>query len=384
MACSSRRAVAFALTLLAGQAISLAASADLPGIATSRRVVLVTYRGTADEALERTVHELLARRDLEAIPASQEALVARRLLVRVEIDRGADGTHVVVHSADEAAPTVLDRVVPHDANPAIERERIALAVRGAAEAELVMEEERRAQPAPPPEPAPVAPEPPPPPTPALVQPPAPPPVAVVVTAPDRATKPPARPLPFAIDIATFAGAGLVGGGGDVVARVGGGVSVGLRNTFLRPSIAIDALYAFPFDAENSTVVAHAHLVSVRFLPTIEPLHFSRFALSIGAGAGLDVLTVDPSSDTLPSNILGDQTTRVDPILCGAVTGRVGIASDVVLTLTVVADADLAERRYVFDDRGSRTEVWSPWNVRPMLLAGLAFTAAGPRPFGGAR
>ena len=371
MACSSRRAVAFALTIFASAALPGAAFAQLLGIATSRRVVLVMYRGPADDALERTVHELLARRGLEAVPSSQETLVAKRLLVRVEIDRTGEGIHIVVHSADDNAPTVLDRIVPHDSNPAIERERIALAVRGAAEAELVMEEERRAQP----QPQPTAPEAPPPATP---------PAVVAAATLDRTTKPPGKPLPVAIDIATFVGAGLIGGGADVVARVGGGVSVGLRGRFLRPSLAVDALYAFPFDSRKGPVVAHGHLVSVRFLPTIEPLHFSRFALAIGAGAGLDVLTVEASSDTLPSNILGDPTTRVDPILCGAVTGRFGIASDVVLTLTIVADADLAKRRYFFEDRGNRSEIWGPWNVRPMLLAGLAFTAAGARPFGGPR
>lgn len=365
----SRRALALAVTLVA-----------LPAAAEGKRAVVLTWEGDRDETLERTMKELLARRDLDA---TGEDVTTPRLLVRVVLTRTATGTHVVVRSADPAASPVLDRIVPLDPSPAIDRERVALAVRGAAEAELVMEEERKAHPPPPPPPAdpgPVATAAPPPPPPVEVAPPP----APVVERPVAAERAPARPPHgIAIDVATYAGAGLVGKG-DVVARVGGGVTAGLR-TGLRPSLTAAGLYGFPFDSgEGADVVVRAHLVSARLLAGIEPLHGSRFALAFGLGGGLDVLTVAPSSDTLPANVLADDSTRVNPVVTGAITGRLRVASDVVLTLSFLGDVDPATRRYVFLDRGNRETIFQTWSFRPTILAGLAFTAAGPQPFGGAR
>lgn len=367
----SRRAIALAVTLVA-----------LPAAAEGKRAVVLAWEGDRDEALERTMKELLARRDLEA---TGEDVATPRLLVRVVVTRTATGTHVVVRSADPAASPVLDRIVPHDPSPAIDRERVALAVRGAAEAELVMEEERKARPPPPPPPAdpgPVASDaPPPPPPPAEV---APPPHSPVVERPVATERAAARPPHgIAIDVATYAGAGLVGNG-NVVARVGGGVTAGLR-TGLRPGLTAAGLYGFPFDSgEGEDIVVRSHLVSARLLAGIEPLHGSRFALALGLGGGLDVLTVAPSSDTLPANVLADDSTRVNPVVTGAITGRLRVASDVVLTLSFLGDVDPATRRYVFLDRGNRETVFQTWSFRPTILAGLAFTAAGPQPFGGAR
>lgn len=367
----SRRAFALAVTLVA-----------LPAEAEGRRAVVLTWEGDRDDALERTMKELLARRELEA---TGEDVALPRLLVRVVVTRTATGTHVVVRSADPAASPVLDRIVPHDPSPAIDRERVALAVRGAAEAELVMEEERKARPPPPPpaDPGPIASAMPPPPPPTAEV--APPPSRPVV---DRAAFPAERfatrpPHGIAVDVATYAGAGLVGKG-DVVARVGGGVTAGLR-TGPRPSLTVAGLYGFPFDSgEGEDVVVRAHLVSARLLAGLEPLHGSRFALAFGLGGGFDVLTVAPSSDTLPANVLADDATRVNPVVTGAVTGRLRVASDVVLTLSFLGDVDPATRRYVFLDRGNRETVFETWGFRPTILAGLAFTAAGPQPFGGAR
>jgi hypothetical protein len=115
---------------------------------------------------------------------------------------------------------------------------------------------------------------------------------------------------------------------------------------------------------------------LRAVPAIELFRHSRFSIDTGAGAGVDILTVEPASNTLLTSALAAPTTRADPIVCAAVTVGFAIASDVALTLTATADVDLASRRYVFADRGQETDILAPWRLRPTLLAGLSFTALG--------
>ncbi|MFO0734733.1 MAG: hypothetical protein U0270_02590 [Labilithrix sp.] len=348
--------------------MTLATAARAETIA-PRRVVVVHVNGTPDEtsSLEAAVRELLARLELTMATGSAPA---SSVLETVTIDLTATGAKVVVKSA--SGSTVMDRLVRGE-SPAIQREQIAHAVRGAAEAELLVDADRVAGRAPPvvDEPLP----PPPPPPPARVEP-AP---IVVETRPPVAEAPVAPPAAtgssFGLDVATFAGGGGFAGDTGVVARVGGAITVASRRG-LRPQLAVAALYAFPFETGDATITSRTKLFSMRFLPGLTVLHRSWFGLETSAGGGFDVITVDPASSILPETALGDSTTRVNAILSGAVTGRVAVATDVSVTLTAMLDVDPSSRRYVFDFGAARTEIFSPWQLRPMLLAGISFAALG--------
>lgn len=348
-----------------------------------RRVVSVEIQGPADETpvLAATIRELLARLQLTTGgrgSASATVLAA----VDVTID-GAGAAHVTVRSADGAI--VVDRMIPRDANIAIQREQIAHAVHGAAEAELLIDEDRVAGsaapvPEPPPDaaPPPAEPEPPtPPPSPEPAKP-------APVTVPDHdRTRAPAEGRGLALDLSTLVGGGVVGDGAGLVARVGGTVTFASRRG-LRPAITLGAFYAFPFSSGDDTVTSRSSLVSVRAMPSIEVLRRLPFAFEVSAGGGIDSLSVEPSSPTLPASALGAASTRIDPVVSGAVAARFAIASDVTLTLTLLGDVDLATRRYVFDDRGRQTSILSPWTVRPTLFAGLSFPVLGETPYRSAR
>lgn len=345
-----------------------------PGAATEpRRTVSVSVTGAPEEArvLEDTIRELLARLQLTMV-GREDSRAA--LLAKADVEIAPSGSaRVVVRSATGA--TVLERDVPRDANAAIQREQIAHAVRVAAEAELLVEHDRVASREPPSDPPAGAPPAGAPPAGATEEAPSPAPPSAAVER-DRADAPASA---LAIELATFGGAGILGDGAGPVARVGGSVALASRRG-LRPSLALGALYAFPFTSGSDTLTSRAHLVSARAMPAIELLRGSWIALDVAAGGGFDVLTVEPSSATLPLSALGEKTTRVDPIASASATARVALASDVVLTLSLVADVDPTTRRYVFEDRGARSEVLAPWTVRPTLLAGLSFTAHGEAPF----
>ncbi|MBX3229576.1 MAG: hypothetical protein KIT84_04515 [Labilithrix sp.] len=362
---------------LCGAAIAIAPVASADG-ATPRRVVAVKIDGASEDArpLEATIRELLARLQLNV--TTPDKVPPASLLESVTIDlTGTYGARVVVRSAN--GTTVLDRTVPRGDSPAIQREQIAHAVRGAAEAELLIDDDRVAGRAPPvieplpafePRPASATED------------------AMRVEAPPaNADTPPTPLLPrpararvaraLALDVSTFAGGGLFAPDASVVARVGGAAALWLRKDGVRPGVSVLALYAFPFETGDDVVSARTNVLSLRVLPSVALVHNARFSLEVEAGGGLDVVSVDPTSAELPSSALGAATTRASGVFSGAVTGRLGLASDVALTLTAMLDVDPTSRRWVFDDRGLSRDVLAPWTARPMLLAGLSFTAMGP-------
>ncbi len=374
-------ALALPLSVLA---VTRPASAE-PAPASSpspRRVVAVSITGGAgDEArvLEETIRELLSRLQLMMVGKGVLApsVSASSLLASVDIDLGAPSAngaaHLVVKSA--SGSTVIDRTVARDSTAAIQREQIAHAVRGAAEAEILADEDRVAGrappiPTPPPSPPVASMEPP------LPSPPSPPVVAEAQPVPNEKPLPsPPRGSAFALDLATYGGAGLFADDVGPVARIGGSATLAYRRG-LRPSLGLGLFYAFPFESGTSALTSRAHIVSLRLMPAIEVLRRSRFGIDVGVSGGVDFLSVDPSSDTINGQYLKDSTTRADPIVGANVTARILLASDVEVTLSALADVDLTTRRYVFEDRGQRSDVLMPWTLRPVLLAGFSFTAIG--------
>jgi hypothetical protein len=302
------------------------------------------------------------------------------VLETVTVDLTAAGAKVIVKSA--SGSTVVERLVRGE-SPAIQREQIAHAVRGAAEAELLVDADRVAGRAPPVVDPPPAPEPPPKPAeptpPVVVE--TKPPVAEAPVAPPPALSPSIsaeRPPPLGLDLSTFTGVGGFATDTPAVARVGGSMAVGSRRG-LRPQVAVAALYAFPFETGDEVLTSRAKLFSLRLMPGLRLLHAGWFGLETSAGGGMDVLTVDPVSSVLPGDRLASSTTRVNAIFSGAVTARATSAADVSLTLTAMLDVDPSSRTYVFLDRGRAEEVFSPWSVRPMVLAGISFAALGGGP-----
>jgi hypothetical protein len=158
----------------------------------------------------------------------------------------------------------------------------------------------------------------------------------------------------------------------------------LRSTAgLRPHLALKVTYAFPFDSSSATVApgvtlgAHASVFSPRLTGGVQVVRSGWFHLDAGVGGGFDVLNVAPRSDKLAS--LEQPTTKVDPVLTALLTAHAQLASGVVLLLSAAADVDLASRHYVGQSGATTDEVLSTWRVRPMILAGVGFTALGDEP-----
>jgi hypothetical protein len=329
----------------------------------------VTIIGGGNEAdpLMDTVRELCWRLNLAVSPhfiADPEQTGnappgSTDMSVRIDFASRYEAVITVRHDLAE-----VRRTISRNASPSIVREEIADAVRSAVEAQLLWDEARPAPP--PPEPiVSIAPPPPPAPLPAPI--------------PDAS---PPKPVDrrFALDLTTLAGGGPVASGSPFVARVGGGVVFASRLGH-RPSLTLTASYAIPFESSFGNVVtSQTDIVSIRAVPAIEIFHSSWIALGVGAGGGVDVITLQPSAtQPLPpplSITIKQVRPQIDPIVTALATAEVGLAPGVAFTLVVGSDFDLAARRYYVDGAGNGQDLLVPWRVRPVAMAGFTFTAVG--------
>ncbi len=160
----------------------------------------------------------------------------------------------------------------------------------------------------------------------------------------RAPSPsPSIPTTFGLDVSALVASGPVASTEGMVTRVGGAAALAYRRG-LRPSLLLSGLYAFPFSAGNDLVASQVKLSSSRLVGTLQPSRWSWGALDVGAGGGVDVLSVEPASKLLPAAALGPASTYVDPVVSGMITLRVSIAPNVVLSLSALLDPGHARAR----------------------------------------
>jgi hypothetical protein len=325
-------------------------------------VTIVAGGEEADPLLD-TVRELFGRLGLGvsghlvANPEQAQDAGPRSPGLSVQIDLASRYDALIVVRSDR---TEVRRTISRDASPAIVREVIADAVRSAVESQLLSDEARATA-----TPAPIASNTPPPvPAPPVLEAPAP-------KADDRW---------FALDLTTLAGAEAIASGELARPRVGGGVVLGSRRG-RRPSVTVTGSYLAPFTSSlppNGSVTSSTDMVSFRAVAAIEVLHTSSVALHVGAGGGVDAITLRPTTQPEPPLKItneGNQT-NVDPILTAQATVDVGLTPGVAFTVTAGSDFDLRALRYVVEDQGPDQPLLVPNQVRPFALGGFTFTAVG--------
>jgi hypothetical protein len=369
------RAAFVLATSSAAVALVLATSATSRADVPFARNVEVTASGDPAEvaALLDTLRELLGRQQLTLVRPGEAASPLAR--VRAELPSSGMAT---VEVTGRTGRLVLRRDVALEGARAIAREAIAHLVQEAVESELLV-----AEPAAPPPPAAASPDSGAEPASADAAPAAAPPPPAPrdgVPARDASAAPAARGAPVLLDVAMFGGVGPVANGSGPVARVGAGATLAYGSR-LRPGLGLLFAYAFPFERSSDVVSARTSLISGRLLPSIELGRTEHFAFDGALGGGLDVISVQPRSETLPPSVLGEGSSRVSAILSGGISARIDVVPSVVFLVSALADVDLVKRSYVVAQGAAFSTVTSPWAVRPTLLLGFAFTALGPPSFG---
>ncbi len=383
-------AVVIAVAVAQGGGVRVAhAQEAAPAPVPARRVVEVLVAGGGSDAasLDDTVRELLGRLTLvmesqdvgriDTDDASFRSTARPSVLARVGIDLRAKDVAIVTIVDGRTGVVTVRRSVRRDGPPAVVREEVAHVVQAAVDPMLIAERDRVAA-----EPPPAPPPPPPPPAPVAEPAPVPAPVAPGDAPPprDRAAAGGAEGhAPLALDLSTMAGAGSYASGAGVVARAGGGAALVWRRG-VRPSIGLAAHYVFPFETGAEIALAHVGVASFRSTAGLEVYGSSVFALDVGAGGGIDVLRVEPRSNALPADRLGESTGRIDPIATASITGHLAIGAGTALSLMLAADVDLASRHWVVEGDGRPMDAFAPSRVRPLALIGFTFTAAGDARF----
>jgi hypothetical protein len=358
----------------------------------------VTVVAGSEDARElvNTICEVVGRlglpvraRTLEQAPAEGTEETSTPGLARAEIDvTSPNVAQVLVYG--KSGQVVLMQRFARNASAAVLREEIADAVRSAVEAQLLIEPERQGQTtnpglatgAPPPPPPPLgrgsgwvspfsAAVPPVAEPPALVLPVAPP-MAPVERPSGEATSPPKVPMRgVAVDLSALAGIGGFSWQTSVVGHLGGEVAVAYRK-WLNPSLSMTGEYVPPFGARSGL---QASVASLRVVPAIQVFHASSFAIDAGAGAGIDVINVEPSP------LLPNGATRIDPVLRGMAAARLGLAPRIILSVMFAYDLDVALHRPRFAMREDPSiPVMATWLARPVGLVGLTFAAIGDARF----
>jgi hypothetical protein len=362
-----------------------------------RRVDVTVVAGKEDaRELVNTICEVVGRlglpvraRTLEQAPPQGGEETSGPGLARAEIDLTTPNLVQVLVYGKSGQLVLMQRFARNASEPVL-REEIADAVRSAVEAQLLIEPEGQGPTA---SPGPATGTPPPPPLgrgpawvspfsaavppvaepPALVLPVAPP-VAPVEHPSGEATSAPKVPMRgVAVDLSALAGiGGFAWQTTSVVGHLGGEVTVAYRK-WLNPSLSVTGEYVLPFGASDpsNAVEVHASVASVRVVPAIQVFHTSRFAIETGAGAGIDVINVQPTA----------KETRIDPVLRGVVAARLGLASRIVLSLAFAYDLDVALHRPRYDvPDDQRIHVLATWLGRPVGFVGLTFSALGDARF----
>lgn len=248
------------------------------------------------------------------------------------------------------------RSVPRSATKAVESEEIALVVESALESELDAIRETPVPAPPPPPPAPKNPE-------------APrPPAAAASPAPRD------RGATLALFGGVLGGVGAFAEREGAVFRLGGELGVASSGK-LRPAVAIRAFYTLPSQSGAPRAAADASVVNLRVMPSAQIVELAQAAFGIGAGVGVDIVSVSPRSDTARA-ALEPVSVRAIPVVSPTVFGRIAISKSVSLSASFALDVGLSSPSWYAAEGPARTEVLDPLRVRPVGLVGVDFALFG--------
>jgi hypothetical protein len=317
-----------------------------------RRVVALDTRGAFEQSavLEESLRELLGR--LGLVLDARGSVPRDEVLALVLVEFDDEGAQVTVRRGRTAIESASKRV-EREGSTAVFREALAHVVLGTVEP---LAEEERDRPPPPPAPMPEG------------ERPAPPPAQPV-------PHPPEAPNPWGFGVAAEGGASSLGSPAGAVGALGGFLTLS-RRTSSGLGVALEGRYQLPTTVESPFVDARVSSGAFRLMPRVEIASFDRFSIELGGGAGIDILSVTPSSETLPASRLGKSTTRVDPVASAELIGRFGVAPNIDIALHLAADLDFATRRWVLDSGGAKSSFFGPAHVRPFVALGIDFGVLG--------
>jgi hypothetical protein len=132
-----------------------------------------------------------------------------------------------------------------------------------------------------------------------------------------------------------------------------------------------ALQYQPHHIARAGAGARLDTLALRGGPVLEAALGAALKLQLLLAYGTDLVRIDPDSDA--RGLRADAARwAAFPLIEAAIGVRAPIAPALELLVTLLADVDLVDTRYVFRTASATTVVEDPWSVRPGLRVGLGF------------
>jgi hypothetical protein len=181
-----------------------------------------------------------------------------------------------------------------------------------------------------------------------------------------------------VEIAGFFGGRAQGSSAPV--GFGGGITaeVSLSTWELRPAIWLSGAYQAPLHARgrppSESVDFSVQSLALRIGPKITAYSGRSFRLDTGLGAGSDVFF----TTVHVGNQSSDRATRTEAtgVLTALVSAHFAVARSADVWLGLTVDLDLRPRKYVIGGE----PLFEAFPVRPALMLGFSFSAAGAEPY----
>jgi hypothetical protein len=150
------------------------------------------------------------------------------------------------------------------------------------------------------------------------------------------------------------------------------VGVESRSGTWRPGVWLSGEYRFPTTVDNSIVSARLDQGAFRAMGSLTWAASRRWSLEAGVGGGFDLVRIAPDVNQGPSVDPRPPRFAAVPMLRALLLGRYAFTARSEVFAGVAADYDLVGTRYVLNDASnSPVPVFTPWDLRPMALIGVA-------------
>jgi hypothetical protein len=186
----------------------------------------------------------------------------------------------------------------------------------------------------------------------------------------------------AFELGGYANTRIWGGGAPFTAGFGVQLALALAAPRVRPALALSLGYQPPFEVSNDYASMLVHALPLRLLAQLTPVRGDNWRLDAALGGGADVfVTATRTALAAPNAAVLPQGTAA-PVLTAQLTGRFGLVRSADLWLGVMADVDLAPRRFVVAVGNTSELLYQPWRVRPSIMLGFSLAPVGREPYAG--
>jgi hypothetical protein len=142
-----------------------------------------------------------------------------------------------------------------------------------------------------------------------------------------------------------------------------------------PSLALEGSYVLPSTVEQGGLSADFSRLSLRARPGVELGHVGEAALGLDVAAGVDFVALAPARNQ-EATFVEERSTRVQPMLGGALAARIPLSSALELMARLGLDVDLAPRRWLIEDGAETAAFFQTPRVFPHATLGFDWSPSG--------